>query len=231
VKAYLDSSVVLRRVFEEPGAIQTWSQWELVMASELLQVEGFRAIDRLRVVNELQDAKVADLMDSFRQHLNGIYAIAIDAAVLPLAEEPAIPMGTLKKRIEDPCEIDDPNVVKVVTDRFENAIYFSRSTIPYQRDKTKGKRQEGQAKRSEVVHYKHIGLYVYRRDFLLRYPGLPVGPLERAEQLEQLRALENGHKIRVVETEYESIGVDAPEDLARVTKLFEMSLAGVIQNG
>ena len=88
MKAYLDSSVVLRRVFEEPGAIRTWSQWEQVMASELLQVEGFRAIDRMRVVNELQDAKVADLMDSFRQHLNGIYAIAIDAAVLRRAAAP-----------------------------------------------------------------------------------------------------------------------------------------------
>jgi len=148
---------------------------------------------------------------------------AIDATVLPLVEEPAIPMGTLKKRIEDPREIDDPNVVKVVTDRFENAIYFSRSTIPYPRDKTTGKKQE--------AHFKHIGLYVYRRDFLLRYPGLPVGPLEKTERLEQLRALENGHKIRVVETEYESIGVDTPEDLERVTKLFEMSLAGVNQNG
>jgi uncharacterized protein len=88
VKAYLDSSVVLRRVFDEPGAIRVWSKWELVMASELLQVEGFRAIDRLRVVNELQGAKVADLMDSFRQHLNGIYAIAIDAAVLRRAAAP-----------------------------------------------------------------------------------------------------------------------------------------------
>ena len=88
MKAYLDSSVVLRRVFDEPGAIRVWSQWEQVMASELLQVEGFRAIDRLRVVNELQDAKVADLMDSFRQHLNGIDAIAIDAAVLRRAAAP-----------------------------------------------------------------------------------------------------------------------------------------------
>ena len=79
-------------------------------------------------------------------------------------------MGTLKKRIEDPGEIDDPNVVKVVTDRFENAIYFSRSTIPYQREKNTG----------GVIQYKHIGLYVYRRDFLLRYPALPVGPLEKS---------------------------------------------------
>src|SRR5690349_11154172 len=148
---------------------------------------------------------------------------AIDAAILPLIEEPSIPMGTLKKRIEDSSEIDDPNVVKVVTDRFENAIYFSRSTIPHPRDKG--------ASEERAVHYKHIGLYVYRRDFLLRYPELPVGPLEKAERLEQLRALENGHKIRVVETEYESIGVDTPDDLDRVNKLFEATLAGVIQHG
>ena len=174
-------------------------------------------------VAEVVSAETAELIVNVQGDEPLIDPAAIDAAVLPLVEEPAIPMGTLKKRIEDPSEIDDPNVVKVVTDRFENAIYFSRSTIPHQRDKSTGKRQE--------AHYKHIGLYVYRRDFLLRYPGLPVGPLEKAERLEQLRALENGHKIRVVETEYESIGVDTPEDLERVTKLFEMSLAGVIQNG
>ena len=132
-------------------------------------------------------------------------------------------------RLTDPREIDDPNVVKVVTDRFENAIYFSRSTIPYVREKSpaasKGKREE------ERIHYKHVGLYVYQRDFLLQYPDLPVGPLEKAERLEQLRALENGHTIRVVETDYESLGVDTPEDLERVAKLFETSLAGVNLNG
>jgi len=140
---------------------------------------------------------------------------AIDAAVLPLLEEPAIPMGTLKKRIEHSPEIIDPNVVKVVTDRFENAIYFSRSTIPYPRD------QEG------VTHYKHIGLYVYRRNFLLRYSDLPIGPLEAAERLEQLRALENGFRIRVVETDYESFGVDTPADLERVRQLMRAGSSAV----
>jgi 3-deoxy-manno-octulosonate cytidylyltransferase (CMP-KDO synthetase) len=140
---------------------------------------------------------------------------AIDTAVLPLLEESAIPMGTLKKRIEDPREISDPNVVKVVTDRFENALYFSRSTIPFPRDGT------------PLTHYKHIGLYVYRRDFLLRYPDLPAGPLERAERLEQLRALENGFNIRVVETEYESLGVDTPADLERVRGLFRAAREAV----
>jgi len=148
---------------------------------------------------------------------------AIDTAILPLLDEPSIHMGTLKKRIEDPEELHDPNVVKVVTDRFENAIYFSRATIPYGRQEARGK--------DAPVHYKHIGLYVYRRDFLLRYSGLAVGPLEKSERLEQLRALENGFKIRVVETEYESVGVDTPEDLERVSKLFEASLAGVNRNG
>jgi 3-deoxy-manno-octulosonate cytidylyltransferase (CMP-KDO synthetase) len=142
---------------------------------------------------------------------------AIDTAVLPLLEEPAIPMGTLKKRIEDPREISDPNVVKVVTDRFENAIYFSRSTIPYPRDA------------ATFTHFKHIGLYVYRRDFLLRYPDMPVGPLETTERLEQLRALENGFKIRVVETDYESLGVDTPADLERVRGLFRAAREVVVR--
>jgi 3-deoxy-manno-octulosonate cytidylyltransferase (CMP-KDO synthetase) len=142
---------------------------------------------------------------------------AIDTAILPLMEEQSIPMGTLKKRIEDPREIHDPNVVKVVTNRFENAIYFSRSTIPFARD--------GQPQNC----FKHIGLYVYRRDFLLRYSALPVGPLERAEKLEQLRALENGFSIRVVETEYESVGVDTPEDLERVRALIRAGQAAVVR--
>ena len=133
---------------------------------------------------------------------------AIDTAILPLLHEPAIHMGTLKKKIEDPRDAADPNVVKVVTDRFQNAIYFSRSTIPFVRGP------------GSAPYFKHIGLYVYRRDFLLRYSDLPIGPLEKAECLEQLRALENGFKIRVVETEYESLGVDTPEDLARVAQLF-----------
>jgi 3-deoxy-manno-octulosonate cytidylyltransferase (CMP-KDO synthetase) len=141
---------------------------------------------------------------------------AIDAAILPLVDDTSAPMGTLKKRIEDEREITDPNVVKVVTDRSDNAIYFSRCAIPYVR--------EGDSQAARMVHYKHIGLYVYRRDFLMSYSDLPVGPLERAERLEQLRALENGYAIRVVETDYESLGVDTPEDLERVSKLYEASM-------
>jgi 3-deoxy-manno-octulosonate cytidylyltransferase (CMP-KDO synthetase) len=157
---------------------------------------------------EVASAENAELIVNIQGDEPLIDPAAIDAAVLGLLDDPDLPMGTLKKRIEDPRELGDPNVVKVVTDRRGNAIYFSRSLIPH----------PGRA--ASVRHYKHIGLYVYRRDFLLSYSQLPVGPLEQAERLEQLRALENGYSIRVVETEYESLGVDTPEDLERVSRLF-----------
>lgn len=137
---------------------------------------------------------------------------AIDAAILSVLHDEKISMGTLMKRIADPTDILNTNVVKVVTDLSGHAIYFSRCPIPYERDGRSG----------EQFYFKHIGLYVYRRDFLLRYPDLMAGPLERAECLEQLRALENGFRIRVVETDYESLGVDTPEDLERVNRLFSM---------
>ncbi|MFN7923602.1 MAG: 3-deoxy-manno-octulosonate cytidylyltransferase [Bryobacteraceae bacterium] len=133
---------------------------------------------------------------------------AIDAAARCLIDDPSLPMGTLAKRIEHVDEITNPNVVKVVTGIGGNALYFSRNPIPY--DRAGG-----------AVYFKHIGLYVYRRDFLLGYSSLPVGPLEKTECLEQLRALENGFPIRVVETRYESLGVDTPEDLETVSKLFQ----------
>ena len=141
---------------------------------------------------------------------------AIDAAILPVAHDAGIVMSTLKKRIEDPREIADPNVVKVVANHAGDAIYFSRSPIPYNGERGSESNPLGRP----AACFKHIGLYVYQRDFLLNYSLLPVGPLEQAERLEQLRALENGYSIRVVETEYESVGVDTPEDLERVSRLF-----------
>ena len=135
---------------------------------------------------------------------------AIDAAILGMLDAETVPMGTLSKRIERPEEIHNPNVVKVVTDRHGDAIYFSRSPIPFHREAG-----------DTTPYYKHIGLYIYQRDFLLGYPDMRVGPLERSERLEQLRALENGYKIRVVETDYESLGVDTPEDWQHVSQFFE----------
>ena len=168
-------------------------------------------------VAEAASAEEARLVVNIQADEPLIDPAAIDAAILPLTHDPDIVMGTLKKKIEDPREIGDPNVVKVVTDRDGDAIYFSRLPVPFYRD--------GGRETPVPDYYKHIGLYVYQRDFLLGYSELPVGPLERAERLEQLRALENGFRIRVVETEYESLGVDTEEDLERVTRLFEATAA------
>jgi 3-deoxy-manno-octulosonate cytidylyltransferase (CMP-KDO synthetase) len=138
---------------------------------------------------------------------------AIDAAIQSITFDEAIPMATLKKKIVHDSEVRNPNVVKVITNHAGDAIYFSRSPIPYERDGPSG----------DSPYFKHIGLYVYRRDFLLQYSDLQIGPLEKAERLEQLRALENGYSIRVVETDYESLGVDHPEDLERVNQLFTVA--------
>lgn len=167
-------------------------------------------------VAEIASTDNADLVVNIQGDEPLIDPATIDAAVLSLLDENGPPMGTLKKRIDVRGEIDNPNVVKVVTDHAGDALYFSRCPIPYIRD---GARAHGQ-----FGYFKHIGLYVYRRDFLLRYSELPVGPLESVERLEQLRALENGYRIRVVETEYDSLGVDTPEDLERVSLLFEASI-------
>jgi 3-deoxy-manno-octulosonate cytidylyltransferase (CMP-KDO synthetase) len=166
-------------------------------------------------VAEAVSSENADIVVNIQGDEPLIDPAAIDAAVLPLVHDSQVLMGTLKKRIEDPSEVTNPNVVKVVTDLAGDAIYFSRCPIPYQRDAGTG-----------GAHFKHVGLYVYRREFLMGYSSLPVGPLEQAERLEQLRAIENGYHIRVVETEYESLGVDTPEDLEKVSRLFETSTAG-----
>ena len=163
-------------------------------------------------VAEAASASNAEIIVNIQGDEPLIDPTAIDVAILGMLDQDDAPMATLKKRIENPADVADPSVVKVVTDHAGNAIYFSRSPIPHIRDA---------ADSDTYAYFKHIGLYVYRREFLLSYSDLPIGLLERAERLEQLRALENGHKIRVLETEYESLGVDTPEDWERVSALYE----------
>jgi 3-deoxy-manno-octulosonate cytidylyltransferase (CMP-KDO synthetase) len=169
---------------------------------------------------EVASAEDAEIIVNIQGDEPMISPAAIDAAILPLVHSRQVVMATLKKSIEDAREITDPNVVKVVTNRSGDAVYFSRCAIPFERERAGG-----------TPYFKHIGLYVYRRRFLLAYPALPVGPLETAERLEQLRALENGFRIRVVETEYESLGVDTAEDLKRVSQLFDASILQGTGNG
>jgi len=136
----------------------------------------------------------------------------IDTVARALLDDDAIPMATLMKKIEKQEEVNDPHVVKVVCDKNGFALYFSRAAIPYR------------AQNSEVaspVYYKHIGLYSYSKDFLFVYKNLPVSPLEGIEKLEQLRVLHEGLKIKVIETKFETIGVDTPEDLESVKLYLE----------
>jgi 3-deoxy-manno-octulosonate cytidylyltransferase (CMP-KDO synthetase) len=135
---------------------------------------------------------------------------AVDTAVQALLEDPQASIATVATPIKTPGDIMDPNVCKVVLDFDENALYFSRAPVPWVRDT---------ANKVQARHLKHLGLYVFRRDALLEYPTLPQGELERLEQLEQLRWLENGWKIRVAQVEHDAVSVDVPEDVARVEKL------------
>ena len=137
---------------------------------------------------------------------------AIAEVVGPLENDPSLQMSTLRRLITDPDDYDNPNVVKVVSDKDGNALYFSRSSIP----SVRGSIYETTGV-SRPAH-KHVGLYAYRRDFVITFASLPQTELEIAESLEQLRALEHGFRIRTVETQHDSIGVDTPEDLERVRR-------------
>lgn len=205
--------------------------------------ERARAVDLVdRVLVATDDARIAaavrgfggDVVMTRREHQSGTDRIAeaagdLDAEVivnvqgdLPFLQvgmvqgalalmqaDAELPMATVKAPIREPHEMANPNVVKVVTDRHGNALYFSRSPLPYHRD----------AAGNGVLGYKHIGLYAYRREFLLRFARLSPTPLERAEKLEQLRALEWGFRIGVAETNCENIEVDTPQDLERARAL------------
>ena len=141
-----------------------------------------------------------------------IHPTMIDSVARALLEDSSLSMATVMKKIEDPVLINDPNTVKVVTDKNNFALYFSRSAIPCR------------APNSEIQtvdYFKHIGLYGYTKDFLFIYKNLPLSKLEKAECLEQLRVLEEGFRIKVIETKYDTISVDTAADLERVKQYLE----------
>ncbi len=138
-----------------------------------------------------------------------VHPSMIEGLAQEMLDDEKLMMATIKKRITSDAEMNDPNVVKVVTDRDDYALYFSRHSIPYDRD------NEG------IERYKHLGIYAYTKDFLYTFKNLPTSKLEQAEKLEQLRALEDGVKIKVIETKFETRSVDIKEDIAIVEKLLK----------
>jgi len=133
--------------------------------------------------------------------------MVIDSLVDVFEADSELKMATVKKLMTDEAEIENPNNVKVVTDKTGYAMYFSRSVVPYLRN-------------GGCPVYKHIGIYAYKRDFLMDYSKMDSTPLEKSESLEQLRVLENGYRIKVVETTAKLVGVDTAEDLAKVNEIY-----------
>jgi 3-deoxy-manno-octulosonate cytidylyltransferase (CMP-KDO synthetase) len=159
----------------------------------------------------------ADWLVNVQGDLPFIHAETITRAVQPLRRNRTIPMGTVCTPIHDKSEWHNPNIVKVLKDRAGYALYFTRAPIPYARNDgvdLSGSKRSARRK-LRLWGYRHLGLYVYRRDFLLKFARLPPTALERIESLEQLRALENGYRIYVAEVDERSVEVDTAEDLER----------------
>lgn len=220
VLANLLGKPVIQHVWENAKKAKTLDQLVVACDDEriLKVVEGFggKAVytspeqpsgtDRLaEVVNPL-DVEIAVNIQGDEPLVK---PIMIDSLVMALEDEKIAQMATVIKKIEDESELTNSNVVKVVTDKNGYALYFSRYAIPYNRT---GERDE----KKKPVYYKHIGLYAFTKDFLFTFRSLPNSSLENAEKLEQLRVLENGYKIKTVETKLDTVGVDTPEDLKRV---------------
>ena len=139
----------------------------------------------------------------------------IDQAIRPLIGDKEISVGTLVRRIDTESELTNPGIVKVVLDNDGHCLYFSRSIIPFGRDKAQAEWLKSH------LYFKHIGIYVFRRDFLLRYAEMEPTPLEQSEKLEQLRILEHGYRIKARVTEYDSTPVDTQEDLDKVRAMIQ----------
>ena len=160
-----------------------------------------RVLEAAELIQVPEDAIIVNIQGD--QPL--FHTSVVSHLIKPLLEDRSIPMTTLKWKITDPDDIENPNHVKVVTDRQGFALYFSRYPLPFFRDE-----------KSSQTHYKHLGFYCFRMEFLLEFTRLTEGELEAAERLEQLRALEHGFKIKVLETPFNSIEVDVPEDIEKV---------------
>jgi 3-deoxy-manno-octulosonate cytidylyltransferase (CMP-KDO synthetase) len=164
--------------------------------------------DRLTEVAASIDAKIIVNIQADEPLL---HPSMIDDAAGAILKDRALVMATLCHRIKNAAEIHDPNVVKVVFDRNGFALYFSRSPVPYERMGSDDKLQI-------IDYYKHIGIYAYAKDFLFTFKSLPQSRLEKTEKLEQLRVLENGYRIKVIETKFDTIGIDTPEDLEKAVE-------------
>lgn len=186
-------SVAILQAVEEFGGTAVLTRGDHASGSDRI-AEAAALLDAEIIVNVQGDEPLID-----KQSLQ---------ALLQAFNDPEVQIASLMTALLDPVQLGDPNTVKVVVDRQSNALYFSRAPIPCNRDGI-----------HPVLYWRHIGVYAYRREALLKFVSLPLGKLEEVEKLEQLRALENGIPIRMIPTEYQGIGVDTPADLERIEAL------------
>ena len=212
------------RVYER--AVQAKRVQDVVVATDDERIRAAVAAHGGRAVMTRADhatgtdrlAEVAEKMTEYDLIINVqgdeplIDPAVIDALVAPFLSDAALSMATVKTALAAEEDITNPNNVKGITDCAGNALYFSRARIPY-------------ARNPGAKVYKHIGIYAYRRDFLLAYARMEQTPLELSESLEQLRAIENGYRIRVIETNAVFIGVDTEEDLIAVNEVYRKNAA------
>lgn len=216
--ADLAGKPVIQHVYDRACRSATVSQAVVATDDERIRtvVEGFggRVImtasshrsgtDRVAEAADILGLSPEDIVVNIQGDQPLFEPVQIDEVTGPLIADHALQMTTLVYRIRIPEEITHPNAVKVVFDREWFALYFSRATIPYVRDPKEG-----------TTYYKHHGIYAYRRSFLPLFAALPEGELEKLEALEQLRPMEYGHRIKVIETAFDSLEIDTPQDLKR----------------
>jgi 3-deoxy-manno-octulosonate cytidylyltransferase (CMP-KDO synthetase) len=220
---------MIQRVYERAAAVKLLSRVAVATDDEriadcvrsfggevvMTRSDHVSGTDRLAEAAESMEISENDVVVNIQGDQPLFAEEVIRQVALPLVNDMTLPMATLIYKIVRPEEIKDPNHVKTVFDCHGNALYFSRSPIPFQRNP-----EESVA----PTYYKHLGFYAYRKGFLLTFVGLPEGEWERFEKLEQLRALEYGYKIRVVLTDHDSVEVDTPKDLERVKEIIALSL-------
>jgi 3-deoxy-manno-octulosonate cytidylyltransferase (CMP-KDO synthetase) len=228
VIARIGSKTMIQHVWER--AKKSHSLDDLIIAADderiIKAVEGFggKAVftskshpsgtDRLR---EIANPLDVDIVVNIQADEPLLHHSMIDNLVDVMRQDKDIVMASLMKKIDNISDLGNPNIVKVVVDKNNFALYFSRSPIPFLRDSRQSSSgEEGHEHlAAKLRFYKHVGLYAYTKDFLFTFANLPQSSLEKCEKLEQLRALENGYKVKMVETRYDTIGVDTPEDLER----------------
>ena len=192
---------------------------------EVIMTSPDHAIGTDRLAEVARKIK-ADLLVNVQGDLPFIASKTITQAVQPLRRDRNIPMSTVCTAIYDESEWCNPNVVKVLTDKARLALLFTRAPIPFRRNAgfdPRGKKIAGRDER-HLWGYRHLGLYVYRREFLLKFSRLRPTALERIESLEQLRALENGYRIYVAQVDERSVEVDTPADLVRAENYLKRRL-------